>query len=251
MNSFFQVINKNSKTNGHANTNIKNKKENEDIDNLKLTHYLSQTNRHQRNDSNQNEYLKTHINSNVFKTYTFYKNKDMLNEDDNNIKKLGKTVSGNHKFKALSSSIKKLNLKKTGTGISTKHKNLKIFNNDLISNHLNLFREKKYKEKKIKCLNIREIVNKNKINNLLVSCDNDKFSNNNRKETKQFTFTINKNSKKYPYSLRIIKRGKIIKNFITSNNIKTEYRKNNLNELNSVSYKPFRLLRRNAFFSQI
>ena len=251
LNSFFQVINKNSKTNGHANTNIKNKKENEDIDNLKLTHYLSQTNRHQRNDSNQNEYLKTHINSNVFKTYTFYKNKDMLNEDDNNIKKLGKTVSGNHKFKALSSSIKKLNLKKTGTGISTKHKNLKIFNNDLISNHLNLFREKKYKEKKIKCLNIREIVNKNKINNLLVSCDNDKFSNNNRKETKQFTFTINKNSKKYPYSLRIIKRGKIIKNFITSNNIKTEYRKNNLNELNSVSYKPFRLLRRNAFFSQI
>ena len=251
LNSFFQVINKNSKINGHANTNIKNKKENEDIDNLKLTHYLSQTNRHQRNDSNQNEYLKTHINSNVFKTYTFYKNKDMLNEDDNNIRQLGKTVSGNHKFKILSSSIKQLNLKKKG--ISTKHKNLKIFNNDLISNHLNLLREKKYKEKKIKCLNIREIVNKNRINNLLVSCDNDKFNNNNnnKKETKQFTFTINKNSKKYPYSLRIIKRGKIIRNFITSQNIKTEYRKNNLKELNSVSYKPFRLLRRNAFFSQI
>jgi hypothetical protein len=255
--SFFQVINKNSKknsktnTNTNTNNNTNNKNEKEQVNNLNFHNYISKTNRHQRNNSNQYEYLKTHINTNIFKTYTFYKNKDLLNEDDNNYKKMGKTVSGSHKFKALSSPMKQFNLKQMS--IVKRPKNLKIFNNDIISNHFKILKEKKNKEnkKEIKCLNIREIVNKNRINNLLISCDNNKLNNHNKKETKQFTFTVNKNSKKYPYSLRIIKRGQVFKNFLNDYNAKTEYRKNNLKELNSVSYKPFNLLRKNAFLNQL
>jgi hypothetical protein len=255
--SFFQVINKNSKknsktnTNTNTNNNTNNKNEKEPVNNLNFHNYISKTNRHQRNNSNQYEYLKTHINTNIFKTYTFYKNKDLLNEDDNNYKKMGKTVSGSHKFKALSSPMKQFNLKQMS--IVKRPKNLKIFNNDIISNHFKILKEKKNKEnkKEIKCLNIREIVNKNRINNLLISCDNNKLNNHNKKETKQFTFTVNKNSKKYPYSLRIIKRGQVFKNFLNDYNAKTEYRKNNLKELNSVSYKPFNLLRKNAFLNQL
>ena len=228
--SFFQVINKSSNLNKEYN------------DNLKIDIDLIGNNRYQRNNSNQNEYINNPKN-NIFKTYTFYNIKSKFNEDDN-YKKFGKTISGTHKFKVFSSPIKKYNLKKINIYNGINNKKL-LFNNDLLSNHFNFFEKNNSKDNKreIKCLNIREIVNKNRPNNLLFSYDKDK--NKNKKEIKQFTFTINKKSKKHPYSLRIIKKGKIINNSVNNYNKILNYKKKNLKELNSISYNPFNLIGKN------
>ena len=59
--------------------------------------------------------------------------------------------------------------------------------------------------------------------------------------------TINKNSKKVQYSLRIFKKGKYVKNSLKNKNFKLENLKMDLKEFNSINYNPFNLIRKNSF----
>jgi hypothetical protein len=133
-----------------------------------------------------------------------------------------------------------------------KHSGLKnkyLFNNDLISNHLKIIGTKHIKNDRnnSNSLNMREIINKK--NNLLYSYDFNK-NKNNEKEINQYTLTINKNSKKLQYSLRIFKRGKYMKNSLNTKNFKLEDIKMDLKELNSISYNPFNLIGKNELIKK-
>ena len=234
LNSFFKVINKNTITN--------NKKK---ATNLKLNNFLFNNYSHKRNKSNQNDLMNNKL-SNLYKTYSYNRNKEIIIKENFN-------ESGNNslnKFKLLSSPIKthkQYNLKSINYYHELKNKNL--FNNYLISNHIYIMDKKTQKQNKeekkdLNRLNIRELVNKNKRNNLLFSYD---FSKKNKhKETNQYALTINKKSKKNQYSLRIFKRGKIFKNNYNNNElISLEKIKQNLKELNSMRHHPSNYMEKN------
>ena len=249
--SFFTVINVNtSKENKENNTNYNDNKDN--IDNLKLNNFLLKKYKHKRNNSN-NPYDNMNIkNSNLYKTYSYNKNKK-VEHIINDYYKLGKTMNNIKKFIILSSPIKtkKYNLKSVNLymGQHTQIKNKTLFNNDLISNHLKKV-DLKNKTDNLNCLKIREMVNKNKKNNLLFSYDhnyNKKFT----KETNQYALTINKNEKNVGCSLRVFKKGKIAKNKNNKNmDYKLENMKIDLKELNTVNYNPFNYINKNEFNSK-
>ena len=234
LNSFFKVINKNTITNNKKNAT-----------NLKLNNFLFNNYSHKRNKSNQNDLMNNKL-SNLYKTYSYNRNKEIIIKENFN-------ESGNNslnKFKLLSSPIKthkQYNLKSINYYHELKNKNL--FNNYLISNHIYIMDKKTQKQNKeekkdLNRLNIRELVNKNKRNNLLFSYD---FSKKNKhKETNQYALTINKKSKKNQYSLRIFKRGKIFKNNYNNNElISLEKIKQNLKELNSMRHHPSNYMEKN------
>ena len=234
LNSFFKVINKNTITNNKKNAT-----------NLKLNNFLFNNYSHKRNKSNQNDLMNNKL-SNLYKTYSYNRNKEIIIKEKFN-------ESGNNslnKFKLLSSPIKthkQYNLKSINYYHELKNKNL--FNNYLISNHIYIMDKKTQKQNKeekkdLNRLNIRELVNKNKRNNLLFSYD---FSKKNKhKETNQYALTINKKSKKNQYSLRIFKRGKIFKNNYNNNElISLEKIKQNLKELNSMRHHPSNYMEKN------
>ena len=232
--SFFTVINKNTNNNK------------DNISNLKLSNYFLKNNKHKRNISNQYD-LKNENNNNLYKTYSYKKNENKNIKKDN-FKKLEKTINIK-RFKILSSPIKeqKYNMKSLNKHSGLKNKYL--FNNDLISNHLKIIGTKHIKNDRnnSNSLNMREIINKK--NNLLYSYDFNK-NKNNEKEINQYTLTINKNSKKLQYSLRIFKRGKYMKNSLNTKNFKLEDIKMDLKELNSISYNPFNLIGKNELIKK-
>ena len=232
--SFFTVINKNTNNNK------------DNISNLKLSNYFLKNNKHKRNISNQYD-LKNENNNNLYKTYS-YKKKENKKIKKDNFNKLEKTINIK-RFKILSSPIKE---KKYNMKSLNKHSGLKnkyLFNNDLISNHLKIIGTKHIKNDRnnSNSLNMREIINKK--NNLLYSYDFNK-NKNNEKEINQYTLTINKNSKKLQYSLRIFKRGKYMKNSLNTKNFKLEDIKMDLKELNSISYNPFNLIGKNELIKK-
>ena len=85
-------------------------------------------------------------------------------------------------------------------------------------------------------MNIREIINNKKNNKLLFSYDY--YNNNKDKEINQYILTVNKKYKRHQYSLRIFKKGKIVKNNLNKNNknFKLKDLKLNLKEFNTVSF---------------
>ena len=231
--SFFTVINRNTNNNK------------ENITNLKLNNYLLKNNKHKRNISNQYE-LTNEKNNNLYKTYSYKKKENTNTIIKDNFNKLEKTINDINKLKILSSPLRgnKNNLKTLNKYTALKRKNL--FNNDIISNHLKILDTKYIKnDRNSNCLNMREIINKK--NNLLYSYDFNRNNKKNEKEINQYALTINKNSKKLQYSLRIFKKGKYLKNSLKNQNFKLEDIKMDLKELNSISYNPFNLIGRNSF----
>ena len=219
--TFFRVIN--------MNTNNNPKKE--FINNLKLNNFILKKYNHKKNNSNQYENINR--NNYLTKTYSNKKTKDnLINE---NFRTLGKSNNLN-KFKILSSPIKakKYNLKTINAYPDLKNKKKELFNNDLILNHLKstyIDRNNNYNQ-----LNIREIINNKKNNKLLFSYDY--YNNNKDKEINQYILTVNKKYKRHQYSLRIFKKGKIVKNNLNKNNknFKLKDLKLNLKEFNTVSF---------------
>ena len=230
--SFFTVINKNTNNNK------------DNITNLKLNNYLLKNNKHKRNISNQYELINDK-NINLYKTYSYNKkeNKYIIND---NFNKLGKTINNINKFKISPSPTreKKYNLKtlNRNSGLKKKH----LFNNNLISNHLKIIDTKLIKNDRNNSnrQNTREINNKK--NNLFYSYEFNK-NKKNEKEVNQYVLTINKNNNKIQYSLRIFKKGKYIKNTLKNKKFFFEDIKIDSKDINSISYNPFNLIRKNSF----
>ena len=234
--SFFQVITpKSNKTNKFEYNNK-----------LKLNNYLilnnkKKINKHKRNISNENllNNIKNNINKNDFKTYTIFREKNHnFNEENSN--NTGRTNNKISKSKLLSSSkdkLKKYNFKNININPELFNKNL--FNNDVLSNHFNA--EKRNNKNELNKLNISDKFNI-KRNYLLNSYDNKK----NVKYTNQFSIIVDKKSQNLPCSLRIIKKGKIIKSPLNENDIRVENLKSKiLRNVNSVDFNPFSLINKN------
>ena len=182
-------------------------------------------------------------------TYKFYKtyntfnniknkieNKLDINRDNSKEKFKSFYDSGTLKSYSKSNFRKIKNLKHLCIITNKKKKQNMIFNNNLISNHFSSF-NKELKSFKSRLNEINKTINsryRKEQKDILSSFDED---NENERELKQFSLTIDKKIKANNYSIRVFKKGHIISKYYNNENKKLENIKNDLETSNSNKYK--------------
>ena len=121
--------------------------------------------------------------------------------------------------------------------IDKNEKKKRIFNNYLLSNHLNSYNRNGFFfiDKKVNDINI---IHSNNIRNDKDSSSYNENENEIEKEINQYSLTIDKKNNKRYYSIKQFKRGNIISNFYNINNGKLEKMINNFNPNDSKTFEP-------------
>ena len=208
------------------------KKNKKDIYNLKIEINNQIGNRFKSN------YQKEKIQNQMFKTFnSFNINKDNgINLINSNLKyrTFYNSKRGNHLPSNKKILIKQKPLNMT---IDKNEKKKRIFNNYLLSNHLNSYNRNGFffNDKKVNDINI---IHSNNIRNDKDSSSYNENENEIEKEINQYSLTIDKKNNKRYYSIKQFKRGNIISNFYNINNGKLEKMKNNFNTNDSKTFEP-------------
>ena len=184
-----------------------------------------------------NENSKNNINNDIEKFYKTYNSfsslKNKINFNFDNSKEKTQTFYNSQTLKSLSKSNKIKNLKVLSIDIDNKKKNdYKLFNDNSISNYFNFLNNIKssISNKFNKKRNLRYENEKN----LISSFDE---NNENEKELKQFSLTIDKSRKTKYYSMKLFKKGYMISNDFKNENGKFEIITTSNDNKNSDKYK--------------